>query len=211
MVKIIITLIVGLAGSYLGFKLIRKSKKDQNAQFSFFGLITLLSSIFGCLIIISFLKLKDTAWSDENTELFGIISILSITVPMLLLGLKLLLKGKKENVILLLITGATWMIITLICSYLSIQYINKINSGWTNESRLFHLEKCEALANEGKNYKCKCFVDNLMKTYTTPEEYTSAMENESNGEKEKLYVQMDSLCPCGEPNYKEDEIEEVDF
>ena len=50
-----------------------------------------------------------------------------------------------------------------------------------------------------------------MKIYNSPEEYTSAMENESNGEREKLHIQMDSLCPCGKPNYKEDEIEDYDF
>ncbi len=211
MTKIIITLIIGLAGSYLGLKLIKQSKKEQNTQVSFLGLITLLCSIFGCVVIVSFLKLKGAAWSDENTALFGIISIISITVPMLFLGIKILLKGKKDNALLLLITGATWMIITSICSYLSIQYVNEVNSGWTNESRLFYLEKCEALANEGKNYKCNCFVDNLMKKYPSPKEYTNALEDEKTGEKENLHIQMDSLCPCGEPNYNEDEIEEVAF
>ena len=88
----------GLAGSFLGYKLIKKSKNEQNTLLKLVGFITLMSSTFGCIIILSFLKLKGTEWSDDNKELFGLISILSISVPILLIGLKLLLKGRKEKV-----------------------------------------------------------------------------------------------------------------
>jgi hypothetical protein len=209
MTKLIITLLFGLAGSFLGYKLIKKSKNEQNTLLKLVGFITLMSSTFGCIIILSFLKLKGTEWSDDNKELFGLISILSISVPILLIGLKLLLKGRKEKVNLLLITGSTWIIITLLCSYLSIQYIQNANSGWTKESRLFYLEKCEALSNEGKNYKCNCYVEELMKKYASPEEYQKSMSDESTGEKEKLESEMNSLCPCGKADYSEDEIEEI--
>ena len=211
MTKLIITLLLGLAGSFLGYKLIKKSKSEQSTMHELAGTITLLSSIFGCTIILSFLKLKGVEWTDENKELFGFISILSISVPILLIGLKLVFKGIKDKMNLLLISGSTWIIITLTCAFLSMQYIQNANSGWTQESKLFYLEKCEALANEGKNYKCNCFVEQLIKDYRSPEEYNTAMENESNGEKDNLYVKMDSLCPCGEPNFSEDEIEEIDF
>ena len=140
MTNLIITLLFGLAGSFLGYKLIKKSKNEQNTLLKLVGFITLMSSTFGCIIILSFLKLKGTEWSDDNKELFGLISILSISVPILLIGLKLLLKGRKEKLNLLLITGSTWIIITLLCSYLSIQYIQNANSGWTKESKLFYLD-----------------------------------------------------------------------
>ena len=109
------------------------------------------------------LKLKGAEWTDENKELFGFISVISISVPILLTGLKVLFKGIKEKMKLLLISGLTWILITLICSFLSMQYIQKANSGWTQESRLFYIEKCESLANEGKNYKCNCYVEQLIK------------------------------------------------
>lgn len=210
-IKLIITITLALLGSFMGYKLIKKSKKEQSTIHELAGTITLFSSLFGCIIILSFLKLKGAEWTDENKELFGFISVISISVPILLTGLKVLFKGIKEKMKLLLISGLTWILITLICSFLSMQYIQKANSGWTQESRLFYIEKCESLANEGKNYKCNCYVEQLIKDYASPEVYNKAMENESSGEKESLYEKMDSLCPCGEPNFSEEEVEEFDF
>ena len=184
MVKLIIALISGIAGSVLGYMLLKQSKKNQNALHSLIGLITLLSSIFGSIVVISFLLLKEEYWSGENTELFGIISILSITVPILFLGLKILLKGKKENANLLLYTGGTWMGITLICSFLSIQYVIKVNNGWTYEAKNKLLLDCdkEARFNPDSKLNCYCYLENTIKMFPDPEDYNKAMGDESSDE-----------------------------
>ena len=209
--KLLAVILLSIAGMYLGYKLRKSSKDNDNQRFSIYGGLTFLSALVGGLSILSFLLLKGDEWSIESKMTFKMILFGLIGFTFSFLGLRLLMNGRKEHNKLAQIAGMTWILVALFATGLMITRNSKMNDGWTSEKQAQVMSSCEGMADQGNSLNCPCYVREVMTTFKTPEDYNNAMENESTGKKADFLAKMTEDCPCGATSYDESEVETVEL
>mgnify|MGYP006138191609 FL=1 len=209
--KLLAVILLSIAGMYLGYKLRKSSKDNDNQRFSIYGGLTFLSALVGGLSILSFLLLKGDEWSIESKMTFKMILFGLIGFTFAFLGLRLLMNGRKEHNKLAQIAGMTWILVALFATGLMITRNSKMNDGWTSEKQAQVMSSCEGMADQGNSLNCPCYVREVMTTFKTPEDYNNAMENESTGKKADFLAKMTEDCPCGATSYDESEVETVEL
>ena len=209
--KLLAVIILSIAGMYLGYKLRKSSKDNDNQRFSIYGGLTFLSALVGGLSILSFLLLKGDEWSIESKMTFKMILFGLIGFTFAFLGLRLLMNGRKEHNKLAQIAGMTWVLVALFATGLMITRNSKMNDGWTSEKQAQVMSLCEGMADQGNSLNCPCYVREVMTTFKTPEDYNKAMETESTGKKADFLAKMTEDCPCGATSYDESEVETVEL
>ncbi len=209
--KLLAVILLSIAGMYLGYKLRKSSKDNDNQRFSIYGGLTFLSALVGGLSILSFLLLKGDEWSIESKMTFKMILFGLIGFTFAFLGLRLLMNGRKEHNKLAQIAGMTWVLVALFATGLMITRNSKMNDGWTSEKQAQVMSSCEGMADQGNSLNCPCYVREVMTTFKTPEDYNNAMENESTGKKADFLAKMTEDCPCGATSYDESEVETVEL
>ena len=209
--KLLAVILLSIAGMYLGYKLRKSSKDNDNQRFSIYGGLTFLSALIGGLSILSFLLLKGDEWSIESKMTFKMILFGLIGFTFAFLGLRLLMNGRKEHNKLAQIAGLTWVLVALFATGLMITRNSKMNDGWTSEKQAQVMSSCEGMADQGNPLNCPCYVREVMTSFKSPEDYNSAMENESTGKKADFLAKMTEDCPCGATSYDESEVETVEL
>ncbi|MDC3252804.1 hypothetical protein OAU25_00985 [Crocinitomicaceae bacterium] len=209
--KFIVLIIATALAMFLGYKLRKSSKKENNERFYIYGGLTFLFALAAGISAISLMLLKGDAWSIENKMTFKYILYGAFGLIFLVLGVKLLLKARKEKNTIGQLTGLLWVAATVFVFGMLISRNSKMNDGWTSERQSNLMSSCEGMADQGMAYNCPCFVREVMEKFPDPEDYNKAMENESNGKKEELLNAMDEECPCGVASYDESEIESIDI
>ena len=210
MVKVLAVLLLSLAGFYLGYKLY-KANKEENEGVSMYATITLICALLGGLILVSYLLLRESGWTDDSKAMMRLIIVSGVGISFLFLGIKLIIRGRRSTDKLTQIAGLSWILVTLFASGFCLSYISKMNDGWTAEKRENVMNHCLKLADQGKAYNCPCFVEKAVKAYKTPDDFTKSMENESTGKKEEFENKMLEDCACGGKSYSEEEVESIDF
>ena len=207
--KLLAVILLSVAGMYLGYKLRKSSKDNDNQRFSFYGGLTFLSALVGGLSILSFLLLKGDEWSIESKMTFKMILFGLIGFTFAFLGLRLLMNGRKEHNKLAQIAGMTWVLVALFATGLMITRNSKMNDGWTSERQATVMMDCEKLINEDRPYNMLCFKQKVMSKFPNFEDYNKMNADESTGKRETFLEEMDKLCPCGE-NIDESLVQSVD-
>lgn len=206
MIKILAVLLLAIAGFYLGYKLY-KSNKGNDQTVSMYATLTMICALVGGIVLISYLLLKGSPWTGENKVLMRYILVFCLAVSFVYLGGKLIVRGRKGDDRLTQIAGLSWVLVTLLASGYAISYVSKMNEGWTPERQKALMDKCIE-QNASYGYDCPCFVEEVMKKYQTNEAYNAAMKG---GNEDKFHEAMDTLCPCGVKSYSESEVESIDF
>ena len=88
MIKILAVLLLAIAGFYLGYKLY-KSNKENDQTVSMYATLTMICTLVNCIVLISYLLLKGSPWTGENKVLMRYILVL--------LGCILCLFGRKAH------------------------------------------------------------------------------------------------------------------
>ena len=206
MIKILAVLLLAIAGFYLGYKLY-KSNKEEDETVSMYAAITMICAVAGGIVLISYLLLKGSSWTGENKVIMRYILILCLAVSFIYLGGKLIIRGRRADNRLTQIAGLSWVLVTLLASGYAHSYVSKMNEGWTQERQKALMVKCVE-QNASYGYDCPCFVQEVMKKYKTNEDYNAAMKGQV---EDQFHEAMDTLCPCGVKSYSEEEVEAVDF
>ena len=206
MIKILAVLLLAIAGFYLGYKLY-KSNKEEDETVSMYAALTMICAITGGIVLISYLLLKGSPWTGENKVIMRYILILCLAVSFIYLGGKLIIRGRRADNRLTQIAGLSWVLVTLLASGYALSYVSKMNEGWTQERQKALMDKCVE-QNASYGYDCPCFVQEVMKKYKTNEDYNAAMKGQV---EDQFHEAMDTLCPCGVKSYSEEEVEAVDF
>jgi len=204
MIKILAILLLTVAGFYLGYKLY-KSNKENDQTVSMYATLTMICAIVGGIVMVSYLLLKGSPWTVENKVIMRYILIFCLAVSFIYLGGKLVIRGRKGDNRLTQIAGLSWVLVTLLAAGYSISYVSKMNVGWTPERQKALMDKC-VRQNVSYGYDCPCFVKEVMKKYKTNEAYNAAMKGEN---EDKFHNAMDTLCPCGVKSYSKEDIEVV--
>lgn len=209
--KFIALIIATALAMFLGYRLRKSSKNENNERLYIYGGLTFLFALAGGISALSLMLLKGDAWTIENKMMFKYVLYGAFGLIFLLLGVKLLLNARKEKNILGQITGLVWVAATIFVFGMLISRNSKMNDGWTSERKSNLMSSCEGLADQGKPYNCPCYVREVIEKFPNPEDYNKAMEDESTGKKEELLIAMDEDCPCGVASYDESEIESVEL
>jgi hypothetical protein len=206
MIKILAVLLLAIAGFYLGYKLYKSNKEDDQTV-SMYAALTMICAVTGGIVLISYLLLKGSPWTGENKVVMRYILILCIAVSFIYLGGKLIIRGRRGDNKLTQIAGLSWVLVALLASGYALSYVSKMNEGWTPERQKALMDKCVE-QNASYGYDCPCFVQEVMKKYKTNEDYNAAMKGQV---EDQFHEAMDTLCPCGVKAYSEEEVEAVDF
>lgn len=239
MIKILAVLLLAIAGFYLGYKLY-KSNKEEDETVSMYAAITMICAVAGGIVLISYLLLKGSSWTGENKVIMRYILILCLAVSFIYLGGKLIIRGRRTDNRLTQIGGLSWVLITLLSAGFSLSYVSKMNQGWTQEKQIVVLNMC-IKQNDSKSldiaavmgmardstlddsfikdeiyniistssYDCPCFVKEVTNQFKNDLDFHAALEKK--GGEDKFYAGMDTLCPCGAKSYSEEEIEVIDI
>tara|TARA_B110000046_G_scaffold113816_1_gene121034 strand:+ start:1401 stop:2036 length:636 start_codon:yes stop_codon:yes gene_type:complete len=208
--KFLAVLLLSIAGMYLGYKLRKSSKSEENHRFSIYGGLTFLIALTGGILAMSLFLLKGEAWTIENKMTFRLIFSSVLGFMFVFLGLRLTIRARSEGNKLAQIAGLTWVLVALFISGMMITRNSKMNEGWTSERQAQVMMDCEKLVIENRPYNMLCFKREVMKYFSNFEDYNKMNANESTGEREKFLAKMDKLCPCGE-NIDESLVESVDL
>jgi len=203
MVKILAVLLLSLAGFYLGYKLY-KANKDRDEGVSLYATITLICALLGGVVLITYLLLGESGWTDDSKAMMRLILVSGTGASFLFLGGSLIIRGRRSSDKLTQIAGLTWVLITLFASGYCLSYINKMNDGWTQEKREKVLSRCNP-----ERYNCLCYLKESMKMFDNPEDMTNTLKDETKNKAkvDKFNETLDSKCPCGSSSGGE----EVDF
>ena len=204
MIKILAVLLLAIAGFYLGYKLYKSNKEDDETV-SMYAAITMICAITGGIVLISYLLLNGSPWTVENKMIMRYILILCVAVSFIYLGGKLIIRGRKADNRLTQIAGLSWVLVALLASGYALSYVSKMNEGWTQERQKALMDKCVE-QNASYGYDCPCFVKEVMNKYKTNEDYNASMKGDV---EDQFHEAMDTLCPCGVKSYSEDEVEET--
>ena len=207
MIKILAVLLLAVAGFYLGYKLY-KANKENDQTVSMYATITMICALAGGIVLISYLLLKGSPWTGENKVLMRYILICCVAISFIYLGGKLIIRGRRGDDKLSQIAGLSWVLVTLLASGYALSYVSKMNEGWTPERQKMLMEQCIKYNDTGSTYDCPCYVKNVMIKYKTNDQYTAAMKS---GVGEKFNTEMDATCACGAKSYSEEEVESIDF
>ena len=238
MIKILAVLLLAIAGFYLGYKLY-KSNKENNQTVSLYGALTMICALAGGIVLISYLLLKGSPWTGENKVLMRYILVFCLAVSFVFLGGKLIIRGSRGDNRLTQIAGLSWVLVTLLASGYAISYVSKMNEGWTPEKQQVIMNTC-IKQNNSKSLDIAGIMniardtlqtdDNIVEDkiygmvsssfYDCPcfvKEVTKKYKNDieyhldiqKKGGEEKFYAAMDTLCPCGKKSYSKKEIEVV--
>ena len=79
MIGILAVLLLAIAGFYLGYKLYKSNKEDDETV-SMYAAITMICAITGGIVLISYLLLKGSPWTVENKVIMRYILILCVAV-----------------------------------------------------------------------------------------------------------------------------------
>ena len=79
MIKILAVLLLASAGFYLGYKLYKSNKEDDQTV-SMYAALTMICAVTGGIVLISYLLLKGSPWTGENKVVMRYILILCIAV-----------------------------------------------------------------------------------------------------------------------------------
>jgi len=161
MIKILAVLLLAIAGFYLGYKLY-KSNKEEDETVSMYAAITMICAVAGGIVLISYLLLKGSSWTGENKVIMRYILILCLAVSFIYLGGKLIIRGRRADNRLTQIAGLSWVLVTLLASGYALSYVSKMNEGWTQERQKALMDKCVE-QNASYGYDCPCFVQEVMK------------------------------------------------
>jgi len=208
--KFLAVLLLSIAGMYLGYKLRKSSKSEENHRFSIYGGLTFLIALTGGILAMSLFLLKGEAWTIENKMTFRLIFSSVLGFMFVFFGLRLTIRASSEGNKLAQIAGLTWVLVALFISGMMITRNSKMNEGWTSERQAQVMMDCEKLVIENRPYNMLCFKREVMKDFSNFEDYNKMNANESTGEREKFLAKMDKLCPCGE-NIDESLVESVDL
>ena len=209
--KFLAVLLLSIAGMYLGYKLRKSSKSEDNHRFSIYGGLTFLIALTGGILAMSLFLLKGEAWTIENKMTFRLIFSSVLGFMFVFLGLRLIIRARNEGNKLAQIAGLTWILVALFATGLMITRNSKMNDGWTSEKQAKVMSSCESMADQGNSLNCPCYVREVMTSFKSPEDYNSAMENESTGKKADFLAKMTEDCPCGATSYDESEVETVEL
>jgi hypothetical protein len=203
MIKILAVLLLAIAGFYLGYKLY-KSNKENDQTVSMYATLTMICALVGGIVLISYLLLKGSPWTGENKVLMRYILVFCLAVSFVYLGGKLIIRGRRGDDRLTQIAGLSWVLVTLLASGYAISYVSKMNEGWTSEKQKTILSRCNSSI-----YNCSCYLEQSMKMFKNPDDMTKALSDEKNNKVkvENFNAVIDSLCPCGSSQG----AEEVDF
>ena len=127
MIKILAVLLLAIAGFYLGYKLYKSNKEDDETV-SMYAAITMICAITGGIVLITYLLLKSSPWTVENKMIMRYILILCVAVSFIYLGGKLIIRGRKAENRLTQIAGLSWVLVTLMASGYALSYVSKIFS-----------------------------------------------------------------------------------
>ena len=119
---------------YLGYKLRKSSKSEENHRFSIYGGLTFLIALTGGILAMSLFLLKGEAWTIENKMTFRLIFSSVLGFMFVFLGLRLTIRARSEGNKLAQIAGLTWVLVALFISGMMITRNSKMNEGWTSES-----------------------------------------------------------------------------
>jgi hypothetical protein len=208
--KLLAVLLLSIAGMYLGYKLRKTSKDNQNERFAIYGGLTFLIALVGGVLATALFLLKGDVWSIENKMTFRLVFISVLGFLFAFLGVRLTGKAKSEGNRLGQIAGLTWVFVACFISGFMITRVSKMNDGWTSERQDKAMADCEKLIKENRSYNILCFKREVMKDFPNFEDYNTMNADESTGKREVFLSKMDSLCPCGE-NIDESEVESVDL
>ena len=208
--KLLAILLLSIAGMYLGYKLRKSSKADNNERFTIYGGLTFLIALTGGVLAISLFLLKGESWSIENKMMFRLILTSLVGFLFVFLGIRLMRKAKSEGNKLAQIAGLTWVLVACFVSGVMISKTSKMNNGWTTERQEGVMADCEKLINENRSFNILCFKREVMKSFPNYEDYNKMNADESTGNRDAFLAKMDDLCPCGE-NIDESEVESVDL
>lgn len=209
--KLLAVLLLSIAGMYLGYKLRKTSKDNQNERFAIYGGLTFLIALVGGVLATALFLLKGDVWSIENKMTFRLVFISVLGFLFAFLGVRLTGKAKSEGNRLGQIAGLTWVFVACFISGFMITRVSKMNDGWTSEKQAQVMSSCEGMADQGNFLNCPCYVREVMTTFKTPEDYNNAMENESTGKKADFLAKITEDCPCGATSYDESEVETVEL
>ena len=132
MIKILAVLLLAIAGFYLGYKLYKSNKEDDQTV-SMYAALTMICAVTGGIVLISYLLLKGSPWTGENKVVMRYILILCIAVSFIYLGGKLIIRGRRGDNKLTQIAGLSWVLVALLASGYALSYVSKMNEGWTPE------------------------------------------------------------------------------
>jgi len=239
MIKILAVLLLAIAGFYLGYKLY-KSNKENDQTVSMYATLTMICALAGGIVLISYLLLKGSPWTGENKVIMRYILICCLAISFIYLGGKLIIRGRRGDNRLTQIGGLSWVLITLLASGFSLSYVSKMNQGWTQEKQNVVLNTCikqndsksldisaviemarDSIMDESivkdeiyniissSSYDCPCFVKEVMTQFKNDLDFHAALEKK--GGEDKFYAGMDTLCPCGARSYSQEEIEVIDI
>ena len=208
--KFIALIIATALAMFLGYRLRKSSKNENNERLYIYGGLTFLFALAGGISALSLMLLKGDAWTIENKMMFRLIFSAVIGFMFLFLGVRLIAKAKNEGNKLGQIAGLTWVLVACFVSGLMITSVSKMNDGWTTERKAKVMADCEKLINENRAYNVLCFKREVIKAFPNFEDYNKMNADESTGKREKFLEKMDKLCQCGE-NIDESEVESVDL
>ena len=208
--KLLAILLLSIAGMYLGYKLRKSSKDNDNERFSIYGGLTFLIALTGGILATCLFLLKGESWTIENKMMFRLIFISIIGFMFVFLGVRLAGNAKREGNKLGQIAGLTWVLVACFVGGLMITRTSKMNEGWTSERQDMAMSDCEKLIKENRPYNILCFKREVMNAFPNFEDYNKINADESTGKREGFLAKMDSLCPCGE-NIEESQVESVDL
>lgn len=209
--KLLATLLLSIAGMYLGYKLRKSSKDFNNERFTIYGGLTFLIALTGGILATSLFLLKGDSWTIENKMMFRLVSTSVIGFMFVFLGVRLTGNAKSEGNKLAQIAGLTWVLVACFICGVIITKTTKMNDGWTSERQAKVMSTCEGMADQGKSFNCPCYVREVMNTFKNPTDYNKAMEDESSGKKADFIAKMDEDCPCGVASFDESEVESIDL
>ena len=209
--KLLAILLLSIAGMYLGYKLRKSSKDNDNERFSIYGGLTFLIALTGGILATCLFLLKGESWTIENKMMFRLIFISIIGFMFVFLGVRLAGSAKREGNKLGQIAGLTWVLVACFVGGMMITKTTKMNKGWTSERQAQVMSSCEGMADQGNSFNCPCYVREVMSTFKDPADYNKAMEDESSGKKAAFIAKMDNDCPCGGASFDESEVESIDL
>ena len=111
--KFIALIIATALAMFLGYRLRKSSKNENNERLYIYGGLTFLFALAGGISALSLMLLKGDAWTIENKMMFKYVLYGAFGLIFLLLGVKLLLNARKEKNILGQITGLVWVAATI--------------------------------------------------------------------------------------------------